>query len=110
MKKLLTHSLRHKVTLEKKTLVSDIAGGYQTGWQAVVTLWASINRLRGNERFTGGQLASASTHVFRMRFHSDISPDKRFIYDGRIFNIRVLHNVDEKDRMLDVYVEEGVGV
>ncbi len=102
--------LRHKVALESKTLVSDTAGGYETTWVLVSNLWASITRARGGEAFSSGQLSAKSTHIFRLRYNADIQPDMRFVFDGRVFNIRSLHNIEEKNRTLDVYVEEGVGV
>ena len=101
-------ALRHKVILERKALVSDTGGGYETAWVLVANLWASISRVRGGETFSGGQLVSNSTHIFRLRYNPDIQPDMRFIYDGRIFNIRSLDNVDERGLTLNVYAEEGV--
>jgi SPP1 family predicted phage head-tail adaptor len=101
-------ALRHKVALERQALTADTAGGYEQTWVLVAHLWVSISRVRGGEAYVGGQLVENSTHIFRLRYNADIQADMRFIYDGRIFNIRSLDNVDERGLTLNVYVEEGV--
>jgi len=107
MKKLFTMSLRHKVTVERKTRVSDGAGGFEDDWEEVVTLWASIDRVRGGEHYAAGQVTAKATHKFLMRYHSAITADMRFSFSGKTYNIRSIENVGEKDRLLEIYAEEG---
>lgn len=104
----LASNLRHKVTLERPALAPDSGGGYAQTWEEAATLWAAITRLRAGERYTNGQLTVSASHIFRLRYTSDITADMRFIFDGRAFNIRGIQNVDEKNRMLEVYAEEGI--
>ena len=103
-----SYALRHKVTLEQKIHTNDGAGGYSTAWEPVATLWAEIRRLRGGETFAGGQVSATGTHLFRLRYRRGLTPEMRFCYDNRIFNIRSIHNISEGDRVLEVYAEEGV--
>ena len=44
-----------------------------------------------------------------MRYRSGVTPAMRLVFDERIFNIRTIHNIDEKNDMLELLVEEGVG-
>jgi len=108
MRKLFTMSLRHKVSLEQKSQVSDGAGGFETSWESVASLWAGIDKLRSSERFAGGQVTADATHKFTLRYHSGIRTDMRFNWNGRLFNIRVINDIDEKNRILEVIAEEGV--
>ena len=108
MKRNFTASLRHKVILEKKTQTSDGAGGYTTTWEEVATLWTSIEKRRGSERVHHGQLTATSTHIFRLRYTNIITPDMRFCFDGRIFNIRSIENKEERNHQLEIHVEEGI--
>lgn len=105
--KIFSPSLRHKVQLEEKTQTLDTAGGYENTWKPVAILWASIRRLRGNESFLHGQRTARSSHIFRLRYNRDIKVNQRFTFNGRHFGILTLHVIDEKDRIVDVYVEEG---
>jgi SPP1 family predicted phage head-tail adaptor len=104
-----TSSLRHKVTLEQKVQTADGAGGFTTAWEQVAILWASIDRMRASESYNSGQLRTASSHVFRARYTSSITTDMRLVFGERIFNIRSINNPGEKNNMLEIYAEEGVG-
>ena len=103
------YALRHKVALEKPVRVSDGAGGYTITWELVATLWAEIRRLRGNEAQAQGKITASNAHLFTLRFRKDINEEMRFCYNARLFNIRSIHNVGEKNTSLEVYAEEGVG-
>jgi len=107
MKKIFSMSLRHKVQLERRVQVSDDAGGFAESWEKVATLWASIDRVRAGERYMAGLVTASATHLFRFRHVADISPSMRLSYEGRIFNIRSIHDVGERQRILEVYAEEG---
>jgi SPP1 family predicted phage head-tail adaptor len=101
-------TLRHKVLLQKPVVVSDDAGGYTTTWETLATLWASIDRVQGGERYTHGQITASATHLFRMRYNRLILPEMRLVFGDRIFNIRHIHTLDERKHLMSVYAEEGV--
>lgn len=110
MKKLFAMALRHKVTVQQRTRVADGAGGFEDGWETVVTLWASVDPIRGSERYAAGQVAATATHKFLMRYHSAIRADMRFSWNGTYYNIRSITNVGERDRFLEIYAEEGAAL
>ncbi len=106
----LSRNLRHRVTLEKKILTADNGGGYSASWEQIAVLWAEIQRIKGGEGQIYGKVNASATHLFRLRYRSDITAEMRLCYDNRIFNIRAIHNSEERDRMLNIYAEEGVAV
>jgi len=102
-------SLRKRITVQAETQVPDGAGGYALGWGDVLTAWAEIAPLSGREVFAAGHLEGHVTHKITMRYQSGITTDMRVSFNGRLFNIRAVMNVDESNRWLELVVEEGAG-
>ncbi len=105
--------LRHRLTLQQEVKTPDGAGGYTRSWQDVGDLWAEITAVSGKsiygrERLYGGQLQSEISHKIVIRYRSTVSTSMRLVFDGRIFNIRAISNVNENDEILELLVEEGV--
>ncbi len=107
-KKNTTSRLRHKLALQQEVRISDGVGGYAKSWHTLVEVWAEIKPLTGSEQLVAGQLQGASNYKIALRYRSDITAGMRFLFDGRVFNIRSVLNIDEKRDMLDVLAQEGV--
>lgn len=78
------------------------------------TVWARMMPLKGGETVMAGRLAGRQPYVANVLSSMDtrkITTDWRAV-DARnlakVWNIRTVINVDEKDRELDLLVEEGV--
>ncbi len=100
--------LRCRMTLQQAQNTADGAGGVTRGWSDVVTLWAAVEPLNGHEHVEANKLASAVTHRITIRYRSDVSALKRFVMDGRAFNIRAVLNRDERDALMEILAQEGV--
>ena len=100
--------LRCRLTLQQPNNSADGAGGLTRGWSDVVTLWAAVEPLHGHERLEANKLASAVTHRVTIRYRSDVAAHKRFLMDGRAFNIRAVLNREERDALMEILVQEGV--
>ena len=107
-KKNTSSRLRQRLTLQKETRVSDGAGGYSRSWQDIADLWAEIIPLSGKERLFAEQIEAPISHKILLRYRSDITPDNRLVFEGRIFNIRYVFNVNENNEALEILAEEGV--
>ena len=103
----LASRLRKRVTLQSLSLTADGGGGAARGWQDVATLWAEVVPLRGAESLQAEKVTAEITHLLRLRYRSDVTPDKRLLLGGRALNIRAVLNVGERGRELEVYCEEG---
>ncbi len=99
---------RHRLSVQQEHPVADTGGGQGMGWTTLDTVWASIMPVSGRERWMSGQMTTMVTHRIRMRFDSTITPAMRFVMGDRVFNIRSILNVEERNRTLDILVEEGV--
>jgi SPP1 family predicted phage head-tail adaptor len=104
--------LRKQVALQAETPTSDNAGGYALAWTTLATLWADIAPLNGNEVFAAQHLEGHVTHRVTLRYRSDvmITSEMRILYNNRAFNIRSVLNTDERNRWLELLVEEGGAV
>lgn len=80
--------LKHKITIEEKTKVSDGAGGWTETWVAFASnVSASIDPISGKEFFEAQQTQSSVSHKIRIRYKSGVLPSMRVNFKGRIFAI-----------------------
>ena len=99
---------RQRLYVQQEAPVADTAGGSTMAWNTINTVWASIEPITGWERLQAGKLRSAITHRIRMRYDNTITPDMRFVLGSRVFNIRAVINVEERNHALEILAEEGV--
>lgn len=88
-----------KILLQDKSLVIDASGGQTNTWSEGIKYWAYIMPLSGNEVMRSEQLQSRTTHKIFIRYKPDFAntrdfSSKRIVYNGRIFNIRYIRNLD----------------
>lgn len=103
-------SMKQRITLQQEAQMADGAGGYAVSWTDVATVWAEVDPVNGREVRFARRLEARLTHVISLRYRGDISPAMRVSYDGRLFNIRAIVNLDEGDRITKLYCEEGVAL
>ena len=98
--------MRHRVTIEAATRTADEAGGGDITWQPVVTVWAEIQPKSGREVFESDQLGGRVTHDVRIRYRADVTNKMRIFNAGRLFDIRYVANVGERNQWLICACEE----
>ena len=99
-------ALRHRVKLEQATKTPDGGGGSSIVWDEVASLWVAIKPLSGRELLTAGQFASRLTHEIIMRYRVSVLPEMRLRKGSRLFAIKAVIDVDEKQTWLRVLCEE----
>lgn len=102
--------LRHKVSVQKLNMTEREGGGYDTEWETFANPYAWIKPISGTESLFGMQLQDSITHdiVIRYKASRAITPEHRIKFGDRLFNIRSVINVEERDRWLQIRAEEGV--
>ena len=100
--------LRYKVDLQKATDTADGAGGRSQAYSNIAQIYADIRPQSGGEQYRQGKVQDKTTHNIFVRYRADISTAYRIKYESRLFNIRQIINVDERDRFLKLVCDEGV--
>lgn len=101
--------LRHRVTLQSKEFSKDEEGTPTETWIDVATVWASVEPLRGREYFAAATVNAENTVRIRMRYRRGVTPDMRALYDGRVFEIQSVIDVNEMHREIHLMTQEVVG-
>lgn len=100
-------SLRHRITVEKKTDGLDAWGGPITTWADHATIWAEVMYLSGSEFWAARQANSEASGKVRIRYRDDINPDTmRINYGGKILEILACYPFDYRRTELHILFKE----
>lgn len=86
--------------------VSDGAGGYEEDRVIVKTTWGKIESIRGKEFWEAAQTQAEVSHAITIRYTKDVNRTHLMEYNGRIFDIQYIIDVDEARRFLEIRVLE----
>lgn len=100
--------LRHSFELQQSADVADGAGGGARTWTTFATDWGNLQAKAGLEAFEGMRLEAQVTHILTMRWRGDVTTAHRVLWRGRAMQIRAVLNIEERDRMLELHLQEGV--
>ncbi|MBP3958345.1 phage head closure protein [Gemmata sp. G18] len=98
--------LDKRVTLQTETQTADGQGGFTTAWSDVVTLWASVEPLKGYERMVAQRLDTHLTHRVTLRYRSEVYTARRLVLEGRVLDIKEVLNENEANRYLKLLCAE----
>jgi SPP1 family predicted phage head-tail adaptor len=100
--------LRHKLTIQQKTITTDAFGGAIETWSDMaVNVWASVEPLSGRELATAQSVYAETTVKITMRYLSSVIPAMRIVFEGRFYNIQSVVDVDMRHRELIILCSEG---
>lgn len=102
--------LRHRVTIEQPGQAQDPTTGEMIpGWQAVATVWASIEPLSVRD-FMAAQAAQSEVSArITIRHREGLDPTMRITHRGKAYKIEGLLPDDRSGRQwLTIPVSEGV--
>lgn len=100
--------MRYRVKIESATDTTDAGGGRARVYNTLATVYANIKPIKGTETFRQGKVSSDTTHEVTLRYRSDLSTKYRICYGTRVFSIKSILNIDERDRFLKLECKEGV--
>ena len=89
--------MRHRVELQQAGETRDPTGGVARGWSTVVSRWAEIIPLRGQEKFDASQMEAQTNVKIRIRYHSGIDATWRIKHGSTIYNIKSVINYGEQN-------------
>lgn len=100
--------LNRRITFQRKSATRDEFGGLSDNWSDVVTVWARVVPLRGQELFVAQQTIAENTHNFYIRYRTDVTSAMRIVYQGLPFDILSLTDVEDRRRELQILTKQGL--
>lgn len=98
--------LKRRLVLEQPNETPDGAGGLTRAFAPVVTLWANLEWLAGEERWRRDRPEQAGAFRITLRWRSGVTAGMRFRDGTRIFEIRSAGDPDGARRSLVCLTEE----
>lgn len=101
--------LRHRVTIEAKTHVTDDWGEPHEEWSALVAnLPAEVRDIRGREYWHSGQPAPVGevTIRVRIRYRGDLDRQIRVVHAGRVYAVEAVLDPDGRRTELHIMCKE----
>lgn len=107
---MMSHKLRHRITIQHKTRTQDPETGELTeGWADFATTWASVEPLSAREFIAAQSTQSKISARIVIRYRSGIDASMRILHDGRVYNIEgVLPDNKSGREWLTLPCSEGV--
>jgi SPP1 family predicted phage head-tail adaptor len=106
--------LRHRITIQQRTITID-AGGFETEtWSDAVTIWAVAQDVSGREFYQAAAVQMENQTKFTVRGRGGLSTSQRIIFKGNIYQITRIDAGDYAGQHMTLYgrlIEpEGGGV
>lgn len=105
-------ALNRRVTVQQRATGHDAYGQESETWNTLFTTWASIETLDGRELLAAQAIATESTHRLTFRYRATLAvidgTKCRVMYQGRIFNIKSLDDVDTRHEYFEALCTEGL--
>lgn len=108
VKKLCSRDLNRLVTLQRPMETDNGAGGTTPSWVKVADVWAKMRPGRGGEGLRWGQLTATTMETITIRHFPGLSETWRIVFEGRVFNIRDIADLEEAHFFHELSCEEGV--
>jgi SPP1 family predicted phage head-tail adaptor len=92
--------LRHRVTIQGRTITRNSYGEEKVDWMPVATVWAEVTDLSGREYFAAQQVQAEVTTRIRIRYRPGVAPEMRVVAGARTFDILAVLDPDGRRREL----------
>jgi len=98
-KKSLSSRARHQITVQRRLSVADGEGGFTDGWADVAwsPIWAEVAPIQARQQLQYKSVGVDATHLVRVDGLIDITESNRIVFDGRVFEILTVENLQEAD-------------
>lgn len=98
--------LRHKITIQSKSVTPNAYGEEVITWGTFVECWAEISPLLGREYLAAAQVQAEITHRVRIRHRDGVYPTMRVLFGSRAFDILSVQQVEERQREIVLMARE----
>lgn len=98
--------LNQRISIQKKTVISDDIGNQTEEWTKVHDCWAAVNTVSGREFWAARQQNEENTVNFKVRYCKKIAEigtvDYRIIFHNKIYDIISVDNMLFADSLINV--------
>jgi SPP1 family predicted phage head-tail adaptor len=98
--------LNKKIEIQQKTATTNEFGEPENSWETFNNVWARINSISAKEYFSAQGFEHTVTHKITIRFIKGIKPDMRINYNGKIFEITAIRNINEANKWIELLAKE----
>jgi SPP1 family predicted phage head-tail adaptor len=101
--------LSNKVKFQRAVETANSFGEMIKTWEDIVEAWASVDPMRGGERFAALQVQANIDTRITVRWQSALStlgPADRIVFGKKIYDIRAIINVHERNKELQIMCQE----
>ena len=91
-----------RLVVHNPTRVSDGQGGFAETWTPAAVVWASLEPVKGYERYQAMQTATPVSHKLVTRANPAVTTASRFVLGTRSFGAKEVLDRGEAGRFLDV--------
>ena len=102
--------MRYRIKVENATNTRDAGGGLAQAYVAAAFVYANIKPTNANSTYRQGMVQEKVTHEVTLRYMKNIGTNSRISFGKRLFDIKGIINIDERDRFLKLLCEEGVAI
>jgi SPP1 family predicted phage head-tail adaptor len=88
--------LRHRVTIQQQSSTQDGYGEQVNTWNDLITVWASVEPLKGREHFAAQQVKTETTTRIKMRYRAGIVSKMRVAYGSKTYDIMSVIDLEER--------------
>lgn len=93
-------SLRHRVTLQKITVVRNPDGSFVEDWVDISTVWAAVSNLSGREFYAAAAVQAENTVEFTIRYFPEVDTSERILFRQKAYNITAIDNIEYKNKYM----------
>ncbi len=95
-----------RVVLQTVTRTSDGQGGSTETWADTLTVWASVEPLKGWEKMQAMQLQTPVTHKVTTRYTAAATTARRLKLGTRVMDVKEVINLNEAHAFLELRAVE----
>ena len=104
---------RTRVAFHRKDAVLDDYGGTTTGFSgtAFLAVWGDLQDKQARERIEGGGLDTPQQAILKVRYSTasaGVTEADQVRAGSRKYQIRSIRNLDERNRTIEMLLEQGV--
>lgn len=97
------------IEFNRETLTPDGIGGNVRTWSSIGEVWAHVRPASGKESTDFETVNAEAKYIFIVRWPLAILESDQIVWDGELFNIRVIKRPKTRELYCEIEAERGVG-